>query len=130
MTISTILDRIRNARWRDALIAAENYRHLVSEVAEGTEVDANDAASVIERAGKSDADFKRAVDQMMIGRLREAEMIARYATATRKLFQAEAHLRASLARLNAVLATLRPVFDECDGTARPIGAGVHERCCE
>lgn len=111
MALTAILDRIRGNRRQAELTAGESYYHLVKDVASGNEVDADDAAIVIEQADKSDSDFERDV-QLMGERIQAAERLRERKDAERQLAQAEKDAAAAKAKLDAALAKLRPAVDE------------------
>ena len=62
MSVSGILDRIIVRKKQATLSAAEQYYALVRAVASGTEVDCDDAATIIDDANKTAADFERDVE--------------------------------------------------------------------
>ena len=61
MSVSGILDRIIVRKKQATLSAAEQYYALVRAVASGTEVDCDDAATIIDDAKKTAADFEKDV---------------------------------------------------------------------
>lgn len=110
-SIAGILDRIRGNRRQVELTAGESYYHLVRDVASGIEVDADDAAIVIETAGKTDSDFEADV-ATMTDRMLAAHRLENRHIAERELRKAEADLQAAQAKLEAAVNKLRPVVDE------------------
>jgi hypothetical protein len=62
MSVIGILDRIIQRKKQTALSAAEQYHALVRSVANGSEVDCDDAATIIDDANKTAADFERDVE--------------------------------------------------------------------
>ena len=62
MSVSGILDRIIARKKQATLSAAEQYHALVRSVANGSEVDCDDAATIIDDANKTAADFERDVE--------------------------------------------------------------------
>jgi hypothetical protein len=64
MAFAGILDRIRTKKKELVLNAQDAYYSLLKEVARGEETDVDDAAIVIDAAGKSEDDFERDVATM------------------------------------------------------------------
>ncbi len=62
MSVIGILDRIIQRKKQTALSAAEQYHALVRSVANGSEVDCDDAATTIDDANKTAADFEKDVE--------------------------------------------------------------------
>ena len=66
MSVSGILDRIIARKKQATLSAAEQYHALVRSVANGSEVDCDDAATIIDDANKTAADFERDVETQQV----------------------------------------------------------------
>ena len=59
MTFASILGRIRRKRKEQAATASDSYYSMIRSVSSGTELDADEAATIIENAGKSEDDFEQ-----------------------------------------------------------------------
>ena len=58
MTFASILGRIRRKRKEQAATASDSYYSMIRSVSSGTEIDADEAATIIENAGKTEDDFE------------------------------------------------------------------------
>ena len=59
MTFASILSSIRRTKKQQAYSANDAYFEMIRSVSSGTEIDADEAATIIENAGKSEDDFEQ-----------------------------------------------------------------------
>ncbi len=111
MAFAGILDRIRSKKKELALTSADAYYQLLKEVARGEETDVDDAAIVIDAAGKSENDFERDVSTME-ERFHLAEQLKIRKELERKLPILQRKFDAAKQAMDEAIRKLQPAIDQ------------------
>ena len=105
----SILEMIRSKRREKTLSVKEQYQQLLSEVASGAEIDADRAADILDRAGKTESDFEH--DCLLIAKRSQAQKVLDIATQAAK-------------RIPMIENQIARLVEELDAVCKPISLRI------